>query len=181
MQWDWPVECTNMEGEAFCNWKGEKLGKKLRLISYEESYQMRDKAIDVVSNTNLSHYSSPAPVNEFYGFLDGEKVYDLAGNVWRHSCSVLTILEGFKPHYVYDDFTSPTIDGEHTHVLGGSWISMGNCANIESRYGFRPHFMQYAGIRYVCSENEYAKEVPVIFNLEVGKRITEDYTNFEIN
>lgn len=141
IQWDWPVECNNMEGAAFCNWKGEKMGKTLRLISYEESYVMRDEANETESNLNLSYYSSPAPVDQFYGFVDGQKVYDLAGNVWRHSCSVLTIMEGFKPHPVYDDFSSPTIDGEHTHVIGGSWISMGNCANIESRYGFRPHFM----------------------------------------
>lgn len=44
MQWNWPVEVNNMEGEAYCNWKGEKIGKKLRLPSHEENYYMRDKA-----------------------------------------------------------------------------------------------------------------------------------------
>ena len=38
--------------------------------------------------------------------------------------------------------------------------------------------MQYAGIRYVCSENPYTTEVPMIFPIDLGKRITEDYTNF---
>ena len=90
-------------------------------------------------------------------------------------------MDGFKTHPVYDDFTLPSIDGEHTHILGGSWISVGNCANIQARFGFRPHFMQYAGIRYVCSENPYVSEVPIIFQRELGMRITEDYTNFDQN
>ena len=66
----------------------------------------------------------------FYGYIDGQKVYDISGNVWRHSVSVLTVMDGFKTHPVYDDFTLPTIDGEHAHILGGSWISVGNPANI---------------------------------------------------
>ena len=41
--------------------------------------------------------------------------------------------------------------------------------------------MQYAGIRYVCSENPYTTEVPMIFPRDLGKRITEDYTNFDEN
>ena len=42
---------------------------------------------------------------------------------------------------------------EHFHILGGSWQSTGNVANLQARYGFRPHFYQFAGIRYVVSEN----------------------------
>ena len=38
--------------------------------------------------------------------------------------------------------------------------------------------MQYAGIRYVCSENSYTSEVPIIYDREIGKRVTEDFTNF---
>ena len=78
-----------------------------------------------------------------------------AGNVWRHSVSVATVMDGFKIDPSYTDFTLPTIDGFHNHILGGSWISLGNLANTSSRYAFRRHFYQYAGIRYVASNNTY--------------------------
>ena len=35
-----------------------------------------------------------------------------------------------------------TIDGYHSHILGGSFISLGNCANVSARFGFRRHFYQ---------------------------------------
>ena len=69
--------------------------------------------------------------------VGGRKVHDISGNVWRHSVSVLTIMEGFKTDPFYNDFTLPTIDGFHNHILGGSWISLGNCSSLNARYGFR--------------------------------------------
>ena len=64
-------------------------------------------------------------------------------------------MDGFRVDPVYNDFTLPTIDGFHNHILGGSWISLGNASCVSSRYAFRRHFYQYAGIRYVASENTY--------------------------
>ena len=103
--------------------------------------------------------------------VGGRKVHDISGNVWRHSVSVLTIMEGFKTDPFYNDFTLPTIDGFHNHILGGSWISLGNCSSLNARYGFRSgkiwlsnvflnvwrrrHFYQFGGIRYVSSQNDY--------------------------
>jgi hypothetical protein len=91
---------------------------------------MRENARYQEANHNLHQYGSPSPVDMFYGEINGEKVYDISGNIWRHSVSVLTVMDGFQTHPVYDDFTLPSIDGEHTHILGGSWISVGNEANI---------------------------------------------------
>ena len=147
MPWDFPVEVNNLEAEAFCNWKSSQVGKKLRLISHEESFHMRQIAKKQTSNSNLNKFASPTPVNLFGGMINGKMVYDISGNVWRHSVSVLTIMEGFKMDPYYNDFTLPTIDGYHNHILGGSWISLGNCSNLNARYGFRRHFYQYAGIR----------------------------------
>jgi len=179
MPWDFPVEVNNLEAEAFCRWKSSMTGKKLRLISHEESVHMCQVATRQSSNINMNKFSSPSPVNMFKGIINGKKVYDISGNVWRHSCSVLTIMEGFKTDPFYNDFTLPTIDGFHNHILGGSWISMGNCANLNARYGFRRHFYQYAGIRYVCSENTYHDRVMKIFEgNSIGKQITEHFTNF---
>ena len=55
---------------------------------------------------------------------------------------------------------------------------MGNVGNLQARYGFRPHFYQYAGIRYVVSPNDYHKSVVKIYPQEIGMHITEHYTDF---
>ena len=179
MPWNFPVEVNNLEAEAFCNWKSSKMGKKVRLISHEESFHMRRIAENETANHNLNKFSSPTPVDLCGGDVAGRKVFDIWGNVWRHSVSVLTVMDGFKIDPNYDDFTLPTIDGFHNHVLGGSWISLGNCANLNARYGFRRHFYQFAGIRYVVSDNDYHKKVSKIFEGPVvGKHVTENFSDF---
>ena len=60
-------------------------------------------------------------------------------------------------HPLYDDFSTPTFDGKHNLIKGGSWISSGNEATKYSRYAFRRHFFQHAGFRYVQSK---IKELP---------------------
>lgn len=57
-------------------------------------------------------------------------------------------------HPIYDDFSTPTFDGRHNLLKGGSWISAGNEAELASRYAFRRHFFQHAGFRYVVSDQE---------------------------
>jgi len=179
MPWDLPVEVNNLEANAFCKWKSSQVGKDLRLMSHEESFHMRQIAKKQTSNSNLNKYASPTPVNLYGGQINGKNVFDISGNVWRHSVSVLTIMEGFKTDPFYNDFTLPTIDGFHNHILGGSWISLGNCSNLNARYGFRRHFYQYAGIRYVCSENDYHDKVMRIFDgIAIGHQITEHFSNF---
>jgi putative 4-mercaptohistidine N1-methyltranferase len=61
-------------------------------------------------------------------------------------------LDGFKVHPYYDDFSTPTFDGKHNLIKGGSWISTGNEATRDSRYAFRRHFFQHAGFRYIQSD-----------------------------
>ncbi|MCB1944364.1 MAG: SAM-dependent methyltransferase, partial [Thauera sp.] len=51
-----------------------------------------------------------------------------------------------------DDFTTPTFDDRHGIIKGGSWISAGNESRHASRYAFRRHFFQHAGLRYIVSE-----------------------------
>ncbi|CAD7946966.1 unnamed protein product [Amoebophrya sp. A120] len=171
MPWDWPAEVNQLEAAAFCKWKAEKLSQPdLRLLGHPEQLYLAlhcEKGFG--KNANLAGFASPTSVNVHYGYsncstpseVDSSssnnpkekktKIYDIEGNVWRHSISVLTLMDGFQPHIAYDDFTLPTIDGEHNFILGGSWTSIGNCANPGSRYGFRRHFYQYAGIRF-CSD-----------------------------
>ena len=144
MPWAWPVEVNNLEAQAFCRWKSARLNKEVRLLSHEEQFHLRDMASktpgQLTANNNINSYGSPTPVDMHSGYIPGssdekyEKIYDVHGNVWRHSNSVLTVLDGFRTFPVYDDFTLPTIDGHHNHILGGSWTSLGNCANPNARY-----------------------------------------------
>ncbi len=170
MPWDWPVEVNHHEAAAYCRWHSEKSGKRLRLPSEEEFYRLRDAIQNdyqtthrapaweqAPGNLNLEHWASPCPVGQFVaenGFSD------VVGNVWQHSASPTDVLPGFKPHPVYEDFTTPTVDGMHSMIHGGSWISTGGAgATRECRYGFRRHFYQHAGFRYVASDIEISSEV----------------------
>jgi putative 4-mercaptohistidine N1-methyltranferase len=71
------------------------------------------------------------------------------GSGRKHRSRALT---GFRSIPYYDDFSTPTFDTQHNLIKGGSWISTGNEATRDSRYAFRRHFFQHAGLRYVQSE-----------------------------
>jgi len=156
MPWDWPVETNFHEAEAFCRWKAEKTGKNIRLPTEDEWYRLYAVSgpHDVRpmspwhANLHLDHGASSCPVNQF---AHGE-FYDVIGNVWQWTQTPTYPFDGFKVHPIYDDFTVPTFDDQHSLMKGGSWISAGNEAEVSSRYAFRRHFFQHAGFRYVCGE-----------------------------
>ena len=82
----------------------------------------------------------------------GGDFYDVIGNVWQWTETPITGFEGFKVHSYYDDFSTPTFDGLHNLIKGGSWITTGNEAIKDSRYAFRRHFYQHAGFRYIVTD-----------------------------
>jgi len=156
MPWDWPVEVNYHEAKAFCNWKAATTGQPYRLPTEDEWYRIHDAAglSDVPharqagANIHLDYFASSCPVNEF---PQGE-FYDVAGNVWQWTETPIYPFEGFDTHPHYDDFTTPTFDGRHNLIKGGSWISCGNESLKSARYAFRRHFFQHAGFRYVVSD-----------------------------
>ena len=177
---DWPVVVNNFEAEAFCAWKSKKLGKVVRMISHPEWLLLSARAKSVNYNLNFRMGGGPVSVRkcgEALGAM-GETIYDIRGNLWQHSRSLLTVPPEFKVHPLYDDFTLPTIDGHHNFILGGSWASVGNCASVEGRYGFRRHFYQFAGIRYVCSDNEDLDVPARLVTGEVAMQLDENYMDF---
>lgn len=156
MPWDWPVEVNYHEAKAFCNWKGAQAGAPMRLPSEDEWCRLYDFAgvgevpsdAAVPANLHLDHHASPCPVNQFgHGEL-----FDVVGNVWQWTETPIYPFDGFEVHPLYDDFTTPTYDGRHNLIKGGSWISSGNEARASARYAFRRHFFQHAGFRYVVAE-----------------------------
>lgn len=157
MPWNWPAEVNYHEAKAFCNWKTEKTGLKIRLPSEDEWYRLYDfagvaevaKSQAASSNIHLDHAASPCPVTEF---RHGE-LYDVTGNVWQWTETPIYPFSGFSAHPLYDDFTTPTFDGRHNLMKGGSWISCGNESLHSARYAFRRHFFQHAGFRYVVADD----------------------------
>lgn len=156
MPWNWPVEVNYLEAKAFCNWKSEKTGRHFRLPTEAEWYRLHNAAglTEVTEwekapgNINLEYFTSPCPVDLF----EQGDFFDVAGNVWQWTETPITGFPGFKVHPMYDDFSTPTFDGKHNLIKGGSWISTGNEATIHARYAFRRHFYQHAGFRYVESD-----------------------------
>lgn len=157
MPLDWPVEVNALEAEAFCRWKSAKEARTYRLPSEAEwAVMAREGGVcgDIFdadrANVNLAHYASSVPVDRYaHG-----RLYDVAGNVWQWTRTLMDKFEGFFTHPWYDDFSEPTFDGKHNLLKGGSWISTGNEIVCTSRYAFRRHFYQHAGFRYVVGEGE---------------------------
>lgn len=178
MPWNWPAEVNYHEAKAFCNWKANRMDLSVRLPSEDEWYRLYDfsgianMANDhiTVSNTHLDHSASPCPVIDF---PHGE-LYDVTGNVWQWTETPIYPFSGFDVHPWYDDFTTPTFDGRHNLIKGGSWISTGNETLRSARYAFRRHFFQHAGFRYVVADN--LANVPES-NYETDKLISE-YAEF---
>ncbi|MBP1613191.1 MAG: hypothetical protein H6Q13_639 [Bacteroidetes bacterium] len=157
MPWNWPVEVNNLEAKAYCNWLSAKQGETYRLPTEAEWYRLAEHCgiPDVEAwnaapgNINLEQYASPCPVDQF---KQGD-FYDVVGNVWQWTETPITGFAGFRVHPMYDDFSTPTFDGKHNLIKGGSWISTGNEATLHARYAFRRHFYQHAGFRVVESEH----------------------------
>ncbi len=156
MPWDWPAETNYHEAKAFCQWKARESGLPVRLPTEDEwqalcRYAGADGLPDervAAANLQLDHYASSCPVTEFaHG-----PFFDVIGNVWQWMETPTYPFDGFRTHAIYADFTVPTFDDRHNLIKGGSWISCGNEAITASRYAFRRHFFQHAGLRYVVAD-----------------------------
>jgi len=178
---NWPVEVNCLEAEAFCRWKSKKMGKNIVLPTEDEYVRLRDNSGlstylewmqegSTDANIALEKFASSSPVDQF---KQGD-FYDVVGNVWQWSRTPIYPFEGFKVHPIYDDFTVPTFDGKHNIINGGSWVSSGNLATQKSRYGFRKHFYQHAGFRYI--ESTY--EEKIMSNPYTTDNIISQYCHF---
>lgn len=171
MPWDWPVEVSHHEAAAFCKYLSEKTGKSLRLPMEDEYLRIRDGVptdqqasahgpswgSDVPGNVNFAFWGSSCPVDMFRA---PSGICDVLGNVWQHNLTNIDVLEGFTSHPLYDDFTTPTVCGLHSRIMGGSWMSTGAAGGTrDSRFGFRRHFYQHAGFRYIETERQVVNDV----------------------
>ena len=156
---NWPVEVNQLEAKAFCNWKAEQLQANIRLLTEAEWYLLRSNIEDdsptwheAPGNIELAYFASSCPIDRF----EHEGFCDILGNAWQWTETSIDGFQGFQVHPLYDDFSTPTFDGKHNLIKGGSWISTGNESITSSRYAFRRHFYQHAGFRYVESSQDPA-------------------------
>lgn len=150
---DWPAEVNYLEAKAYCNWMRVRSGEPVRLPVEAEWFALRQSELGSgvgQGNINLEQYASSCPVTT----NRQGRLYDVTGNVWQWTESPIDGYPGFEVHPWYDDFSTPTFDGKHNLIKGGSWISTGNETLASSRYAFRRHFFQHAGFRMVISEQE---------------------------
>ncbi|MFT5636265.1 MAG: 5-histidylcysteine sulfoxide synthase/putative 4-mercaptohistidine N1-methyltransferase [Cognaticolwellia sp.] len=161
---DWPVEVNYLEAKAFCQWRQESTKGFTRLPTEAQWYCLREHVAgdqhqwqEVPGNINLAYYASSCPVNQHQ---NGD-FFDVIGNTWQWTESAIDGYAGFNVHPLYDDFSTPTFDGKHNLIKGGSWISTGNETLASSRYAFRRHFYQHAGFRYVVSDQPNNSAVTV--------------------
>ncbi|CBH10211.1 hypothetical protein, conserved [Trypanosoma brucei gambiense DAL972] len=156
LPWSWPCEINNLEARAFCNFKSEQTGKKIRMPTEAEWLILWDRYVgkdqmlwDVApGNVNMEHFQSSCPVDKFaHG-----PFFDIVGNVWQHCETPVYPYPGYQVHPFYYDFSMPTFDGRHACMKGGAWVSTGNEATRDARFAFRRHFFQYIGLRYVEGE-----------------------------
>ncbi|MFA5170869.1 MAG: 5-histidylcysteine sulfoxide synthase [Sulfuriferula sp.] len=178
MPWDWPVEVNYHEAKAFCNWKAAQTGWAVRLPTEDEWCRLYDVSgvAEVPANSaaqanlHLDYWASACPVTQFaHGDL-----FDVVGNVWQWTETPIYPFAGFEVHPIYDDFTTPTFDGRHNLIKGGSFIACGNESRRDARYAFRRHFFQHAGFRYVVSDA--AAVAPNVY-YESDKQLSE-YAEF---
>ncbi|ORC90164.1 generic methyltransferase [Trypanosoma theileri] len=156
LPWNWPCELNNLEAHAFCKFKGEQMGKNIRMLTEAEWLLLWDRYVGkdqpawnvAPGNLNLEHYKSSCPVNKFHH----GPFFDIVGNVWQHCETRVYPYPGYNVHPFYDDFSMPTFDGRHACMKGGTWISTGNEATRDARFAFLRHFFQYIGLRYVEGE-----------------------------
>ena len=173
-----PVEVNNLEAKAYCNYLSEKSSKNLSLISEEQwevlykNYTPNRYIFDQESsNINFKHFYSTCDVDRF----NFNGIYDVVGNVWQHTSSLMDGFKGFKVHKAYDDFSVPTFDAKHNIIKGGSWASSGNEITKHSRYAFRRHFYQFAGIRYVENKTQKTEEI----NIYESDELISQYCEFQ--
>ena len=175
MPWDWPVEVNCHEAHAFCAWKARETGLPYRLPTEDEWQALRlfagvgdgPQPVPAPAQIELDHEASSCPVSRFaHGPL-----FDVIGNVWQWLETPTYPFPGFDVHPIYDDFTTPTFDGRHNLIKGGSWISCGNEALPGARYAFRRHFFQHAGFRYVVGDPPAT--LPATAMYETDKLVSE--------
>jgi hypothetical protein len=159
-----PVIVNSHEANAFAAWRTRSTAAPtpLRLLSEAEHHRLRSvcglaaacaappppsgTALRATAAANLQlAYGAEVPVTAAGG---AGPFVGVCGNVWHWCEDWMASLPGNRGvHPFYDDFSTPCYDGQHSVIMGGSFVSTGDEAAATARFHFRPHFHQHAGFR----------------------------------
>ncbi len=180
MPLNWPVDVNALEAHAFLRYISIRDNKKYDLPTEAQWYRLYEHAKfkdvpdfdDTKANINLSYHVSACSVDRF----EHNGICDIVGNVWQWTKTPIGPFDGFKIHYAYDDFSTPTFDDKHFLIKGGSFISTGNEIMKHSRYAFRGHFHQHAGFRYVIANNKEESNMKDVYESD---ELVSQYCEFQ--
>ncbi|KAK9808976.1 hypothetical protein WJX72_007328 [[Myrmecia] bisecta] len=165
-----PAVVNLHEARAYCNWLSQKQNltgdAAYRLLTEPEHNRLRAvprgadgrHSEDPVMQMSGAQLRGQANVNMAFGAecaVDAmeatpQGVHDVFGNVWQWCEDYFAALPASRGvHLLYDDFSTPCYDGEHSMIMGGAFVSTGDEASVFARFAFRPHFFQHAGFRIV--------------------------------
>ena len=151
---DFPVEVNHYEAMAYCRWQGNQTRllteAEWKLVAESSMAKAPDSTGDPFKTRNYNlnlKYFSPSPVGTADQSNNKFGLCDVRGNVWQWLGNRFNCLPGFKPHYLYPDYSEPFFDNKHHLIVGGSWSSMGAYASAFCRNWFRPYFYQHVGFR----------------------------------
>lgn len=152
---DLPAEVNAHEARAYARWLNRRDNQYVHRLTTEAEHHLLRKrdgvspTLDGADDRGDSGYRRLASINLNLAYGSPSSVCDdiTAGNVWQWCEDDFAALPGFDAHWLYDDFSSPCFDGQHTVIHGGSFVSTGNEASAFARFHFRPHFHQHAGFR----------------------------------
>ncbi len=179
MRWDWPVEVNRHEAQAYCAWRGEQDGRRVRLLTEAEHHALRPAPERTASGhcaeTERGYalsLSTGSPCSVDASVTGPHRHHDVFGNVWSWLDDDFHPLDEFRAHPLYDDFSTPCFDGKHSMIIGGSFVSVGDEASWFARFHFRPHFFQHCGFRIVVPEEPLVSDA-VHLTRDAGARIYE--------
>jgi iron(II)-dependent oxidoreductase len=137
---DWPVYVTQLQAEAYANWRG------MRLPTEAEWHRAADGARP---SCNVDfRYWDPTPVTADDEASAG--ISQIIGNGWEWTSTPFAPFPGFEPFPFYANYSVPFFDGRHYVLKGASPRTAACFLRPSFRNWFRPSYPYiYATFRLV--------------------------------
>eukprot|EP00003_Mantamonas_plastica_P023846 TRINITY_DN4349_c0_g1_i2.p1 TRINITY_DN4349_c0_g1~~TRINITY_DN4349_c0_g1_i2.p1 ORF type:complete len:515 (+),score=176.59 TRINITY_DN4349_c0_g1_i2:1476-3020(+) len=146
---NWPVNVSQAEAKAYCNWAGGRLPTEAEWSraafgvgkGEPRTYPWGLNA-PTMSNGNFDfQFFTPTPVDAHKKGQSFFGVMDLIGNGWEWTSTVFDGFEGFEPNIeTYPGYSADFFDGKHFVMKGGSWATDRQLLRSSFRNWFQAHY-----------------------------------------
>jgi ergothioneine biosynthesis protein EgtB len=153
---DSPVYVSHAEATAFTRWAGRALPteEQFHRAAYgtpdggERAYPWGNETPGKDHGNFDFRFWDPTPIGSFPGGDSAFGVSELVGNGWEWTGSVFAPFPGFRPHPLYEGYSSNFFDGAHYVQKGGSPRTAACMLRRSFRNWFQPYYPYvYAGFR----------------------------------